>query len=67
MILGYYLESDDYMSDLSDENRYDVVRQYIAEDGELDTSIEWENCTLAQARERLKQLYRTKPPEGVVQ
>lgn len=67
MILAYYLELDDYMTEEAGENRYDVARQYIAEDGELDTYIEWENCTLGQARERLAQLYKAKPPEGVTQ
>lgn len=66
MILGYYLELDDYMAEESGENRYDVVRQFV-ENGRVENEIEWENCTLTQARARLAQLYRTKPPEGVTQ
>lgn len=65
--LSYYLELDDYLSDLNGEDRYDVVQQFVAAGDELATYVEYENCTLEHARTLLARLYKAKPPEGVVQ
>lgn len=62
MILGYYLIRD--LTEERGEDCYAVMGQFIEGD-ELTTHIERENCTLAQARKRLAQLYKTKPPMGM--
>jgi hypothetical protein len=64
MAIGYFIRVDDYMTTASGETRYDVLRQYVTDDGELDDDIEWENCTLAQAIQRIAQLHATKPPSA---
>jgi len=58
-LITYSLEIDDYMSDRATEDRYDVVRLEVwhHESGpELNSFVEYENCTLLQAVERIRQL-----------
>lgn len=63
MTIGYYLELE---TEGAGDDRYAVIQQFLA-GGELATQYEWENCTLTQALSHLAELYRTKPPEGMVQ
>lgn len=58
-LVTYSLELDEYMSTEADEDRYDVVRIELwhkASGPELNTIVEYENCTLAQAAARIHQL-----------
>lgn len=59
--IAYFLRIDEYLS--KEHNiRYDVLRQYIGDDGIVDDEGVYENCTAESGAALLAKLYAEQPP-----